>query len=236
MSLCALAQAALLLGTLSTHEVERVCANADTLTVIAAAYRVPATRLVCLVHKETKWHNKRGSSGECGISQILPSKQRTCVKLSVDAYALEEAAKLIGPAGPWAAAAQRYCKGHRRHTMCVAQRTLAGYNAGTAAAHGRGRRLRRGNAYAATILSCEATMNAPAFHERIDVADLRVGDVVQYRSDRGGYRPGNVLRLFKQGGVPHAEIRAYGRKQKETVPLASVNEAFRDTMKDKEEL
>lgn len=80
-------------------------------------------------------------------------------------------------------------------------------------------------------------MDAPEFHLEVPVGDMQSGDVVFFRSDRGGYRIGILSRrmqrtcmidISRSGGVLGDRFRSRG----ESVPIANVAQAFRDTTRD----
>lgn len=78
-------------------------------------------------------------------------------------------------------------------------------------------------------------MIPPEFHVAVPLADIRVGDLVYFRADQGGYRLGHVKSLTVTSltvEVNRGGIDALGPKRKvksETVVRERVKEAFRDT-------
>lgn len=77
-------------------------------------------------------------------------------------------------------------------------------------------------------------MNGPSFTEHIPVDSVRVGDTVNYLSDLGGYRFGEVVPAKRACGKDTIAVRAVGRRNLEYVKLARVRDAFRDVLQDKE--
>ena len=137
----------------SNHEVRAVCANAEHAVVASLDYDVPVERLLCVAHRETKWNPLLvGSSGECGITQVLPSKKATCANLREIPFALKTTARLLSRGNLWYRLSRRVCGSNAK---CITKHTLMGYNAGTAAALGRGHKLARAEKYANAVLRCE---------------------------------------------------------------------------------
>lgn len=142
-----------LLGTaLPDAELLRACSIASDIVLAANTQAVPVRRLLCVAHVETKWTVMRGASGECGITQILPSSNYPCATLSDPASAIHRTAQLLNKRNLWYRLARRYCG---TDADCLVQHTLMGYNAGTAAAQHRGKKLKRALSYAKKVLDCE---------------------------------------------------------------------------------
>jgi hypothetical protein len=114
-----------------------------------------------------------------------------------------------------------------------------GYNAGTAAAQHRGKKLRRALRYAEEVLLCERDdimthkTRDPEFHKEIEKEDARVGDFVWFYSDRGGFRHGIVKSIESR---THISVRAEGRARAERVPLTKVDNVYRDIFVEKERI
>ena len=77
-------------------------------------------------------------------------------------------------------------------------------------------------------------MNPPTFMEEVPRDTLRVGDLVHYMSDLGGYRFGTVVTARKSVLAGTVAVLPRGRRNVEYVSVAKVNKAFRDVFRDKE--
>ena len=147
-------------GVLSKDEVKTICDNVDSLVTAAKEKEVPPERLICVAHHESKWiPSLIGSSGECGITQVLPTKKTPCSELKKISVALEKAASLLSKNNLWHRLASSVCNKDKK---CIIKHTLMGYNAGTAAALGKGSKLNRAKNYAAKIMRCERNYELPA--------------------------------------------------------------------------
>lgn len=78
-------------------------------------------------------------------------------------------------------------------------------------------------------------MDTPEFHAPVPLTDIRMGDLVSFRADVGGYRLGHVKGVTTKGllvEVNKGGVDALGPKrrvQTETVSRDRVRAAFRDT-------
>ena len=155
-SICAVAIALVANGYLTEQVVEGVCANQSVLHDVERTTGVSAARVVCVARKETDWNGAlRGSSGECGITQVLPGKHK-CADLQVDTYAIRTTAALLGRNGYAGKKARRYCGSD---TACVTRTALAVYNAGQSGVSSKRRKKwLRGQRYATAVLRCEAVL------------------------------------------------------------------------------
>lgn len=136
---------------ITLREAAAGCMHAPTMTLAADTYEVPAELLFCVAHVETEWKDVIGSSGECGVTQILPSKEYPCAQLRKPTVALLRSGWLLSDASYWGRVARASCTSAK----CRAKHKLMGYNGGTAAAHGRGRKLARATRYANNVQRCE---------------------------------------------------------------------------------
>ena len=138
-------------GGITLNEAVSGCIQAPTMTLVEDAYAVPAERLFCVAHVETGWKDRIGSSGECGVTQVLPSKEFSCAQLRIAPIALLRSGWLLSDDSYWGHVARSACS----TAKCRVTHKLMGYNGGTAAAHGRGRRLARATRYANNVQRCE---------------------------------------------------------------------------------
>lgn len=223
---------AFLSGTLGEQEAQRACAVARTIVLAANKYDVPAARLVCVAHVETRWKDIRGSSGECGVTQVLPSTTWSCASLRDPNIAIERTAQLLHKSNLWYRLARRYCG---KDAKCLAQHTLMGYNAGTAAAQHKGRKLKRALAYAENVLACEDSMHVPPpdFFAEIPVESAKPGDRVWFYADKGGWRPGTVDSIVNSA---YMMVKADGRLKAEKVKVTKITNAYRDIFVEKEKI
>jgi len=217
-------------GVLNSKEVQVICENEAALVNTAKESDVPVERLICVAHVESKWDASQiGSSGECGVTQVLPSKKVPCASLKKVPVALSRTASLLGKTNAWYRLARGACG---KDTTCTIRHTLMGYNAGTAAAKGAGPKLRRAKNYAAKVMRCEKNMSSPLFHEEVSIDAIRAGDMVQFYSKIGGHRFGVVKKVSKKD----VSIMATGRKQPEPVSRGNITKVFRDIFQDKEKI
>lgn len=215
-------------GDLSEREVAAACSYADTLVDAAESTGVPVERLICVAHRETKWTDLIGSSGECGVTQVLPSAKYTCKWLRNPDNALRRTASLLSVRNTWHRLASRGCT----TKSCSTQRTLMGYNAGTAAAKGRGKKLRRATAYANAVLTCERSVMQAAFHKEVPLSEIRIRDLIRYYSVKGGYQLGHVT------GINGDKVSAVknGTNRVEKVSMRKVLNVWRDLFSEKEHI
>lgn len=140
-------------GILAKSEVKVICDNADAIIAAAEKENVPVARLICVSHVETKWTSSVvGSSGECGVAQVLPTKRTTCASLKSVEVSMSRAASILGKGNMWYRLARSVCGKNKK---CIDKHVLMGYNAGTAAAMGKGSKLNRATNYAAKVMRCE---------------------------------------------------------------------------------
>ncbi|MFZ4580596.1 MAG: hypothetical protein ACOYOB_19600, partial [Myxococcota bacterium] len=70
-----LCRAAIVLGS---DVQEQVCDVQEVLELASVVYDVPSARLACVGYVETRWKDKIGASGECGVTQVLPGRKWSC--------------------------------------------------------------------------------------------------------------------------------------------------------------
>ena len=209
-----------------------ICAVAHVVAQSARDNSVRASTLLCIAKIETRWTSGAiGSSGECGITQILPGKTWGCKQLQADSTAMQATGRILRPDGFFRRIARRSCGGDK---ACTLRRTLQGYNAGTAAARGYGKRIRRATAYAQAVLSCEEKLMTDSFasllvdHTMLESKSVvRLRDYVYFFSQTGGWGFGTVVQTKKRLSASEICVLKRGKTKAEIVQLSSVQRVFR---------
>jgi hypothetical protein len=124
---------------LDKTRVSRACSAAETMVREGNRYGVDPYVIAALAYKESRWNpTKKGGSGECGVTQVLPryAYGNTCLELQVPNTSVAVTAKKLSPAHACGRRGIARCKWEVKVKVSKRcnplLRALACYNAGTA--------------------------------------------------------------------------------------------------------